>query len=67
MQNGLILPSKVPVSTQLFRIPLLSTVCGILIPPDQFLLIPLQALYNLLLEITLSKYAMFTSGYCDVH
>jgi hypothetical protein len=49
MQNGQILAQKIPISTQLFRIPLLSTVAGILIPPDQFLLIPLQSMYNLLL------------------
>jgi len=67
MQNGVILPSKVPVSTQLFRLPLISSICGILIPPDQFLLIPMEALYNMLLEITLSRYAMFTTGYNDVH
>lgn len=67
MQNGLLLPHKVPVFTQLFRLPLISSICGILIPPDQFLLIPVKALYNLLLEITLSRFAMFTTGYCDVH
>lgn len=33
MQNGHILSQKVPVSNQLFRVPLLSTICGILIPP----------------------------------
>lgn len=67
MQNGQLLPAKVPVSSQLFRLPLISAICGILIPPEQFLLIPIQALYNLLLEVTLSKYAMFTTGYSDVH
>lgn len=67
MQDGNILPQKIPVSSQLFRIPLISSICGILIPPDQFLLIPMEALYNLLLEITLSRFAMFTTGYCDVH
>lgn len=67
MQNGKILPSKVPVSSQMFRLPLISAICGILIPPDQFLLIPMAALYNLLLEVTLSRYAMFSTGYSDVH
>lgn len=67
MQNGMLLNKKVPVSSQLFRLPLISSICGVLIPPDQFLLIPIKALYNLLLEVTLSRYAMFTTGYCDVH
>lgn len=49
MKDGNILPAKVPVNTQLFRIPLISSVCGIAIPIDQFLLIPMEALYNLLL------------------
>jgi len=47
--------------------PLISSICGVLIPPDQFKLIPLRALYNLLLEITLNPYAMFSTGYNDVH
>lgn len=67
MKNGLILPKKVPVTDVMFRVPLISSICGILIPPDQFLLIPMKALYNLLIELTLSRYAMFTSGYSDVH
>jgi hypothetical protein len=67
MKNGQILPMKIPVNTQTFRIPLISSICGILIPADQFILIPIAALYNMLLEITLSRFAMFTTGYCDIH
>lgn len=33
MQNGQLLPAKVPVASQLFRLPLISAICGILIPP----------------------------------
>jgi hypothetical protein len=67
MQNGLLLPQPVPINTKTFRIPLLSAVIGMLIPPDQFQLIPAGALKNFLLQITLNPYAMFTSGYSDVH
>lgn len=49
MQNGVILPQKIPVSQAVFRIPLISSICGVLIPVDQFLLIPMKALYNLLI------------------
>jgi hypothetical protein len=49
MKNGQILKNKMPVPAMNFNMPLISTICGILIPPDQFLLIPMQALYNLLL------------------
>jgi hypothetical protein len=48
MQNGLLLPQKIPLTKKTFRLPFLSAICGALIPPDQFTLIPLQALYNLL-------------------
>ena len=67
MVNGQINPWKIPIPNAELRLPLISTVCGVLIPPDQFLLIPMKALYNTLLEVTLSKYAFFTTGYCDVH
>ena len=40
MQNGIILNHPVPVSTRRFRIPLASSICGVLIPPDQFRLFP---------------------------
>ncbi len=41
MQNGMILKTKVPMKQKTFRIPLISSVLGVLIPPDQFTLIPL--------------------------
>ena len=49
MQNGQILPSKVPVYIKKFKIPLISSVLGLLIDPSQFLLIPMQALNNTLI------------------
>lgn len=49
MQNGIILPQKVPIAKKTYRLPLLSAICGALIPPDQFTLIPMKALYNTLL------------------
>lgn len=44
VQNGNILPQKVPVSTKVFRFPLISSIVGVLINPDQFILIPMKAL-----------------------
>jgi hypothetical protein len=67
MANGLVLPQPVPVGLKTFRIPLISAVLGVLIPPDQFQLIPAGALKNFLLQITLNPYAFFTTGYSDVH
>lgn len=40
-------PLTVPART--FKIPLLSTIVGLLIPADQFVLIPLKTLNNFLL------------------
>jgi len=41
MQNGKILPQRIPLTKKTFRLPLLSAICGVLIPPDQFTLLPL--------------------------
>ena len=46
---GAVLQAPVPVSKKKFKVPLLSGIMGVLIPVDQYLLIPLQALNNLLL------------------
>jgi hypothetical protein len=67
MANGQILKEPVPVSRKKFRIPLLSAILGILIPPDQFQLIPAGTLKNIILQISLNPYAFFTSGYSDIH
>ena len=67
MANGKILPQPVPVMRKKFRIPLISAILGILIPPDQFQLIPAASLKNIILQISLNPYAFFTSGYSDVH
>lgn len=40
MQNGVIIPKKIPVKKLRLQMPLLSSVLGITIPADQFLLIP---------------------------
>jgi hypothetical protein len=66
MQNGVILPTKIPVSQRTFKIPLLSSVIGLNIPQDQFVLLPLKALSDVLIELTIDQYAMFTSGYNDI-
>ena len=39
---------------------------GLLIPEDQFVLIPIRALNEILIELVIDKYAMFTSGYNDM-
>lgn len=44
IQNGNLLPSKVPVLTKNFKIPILSSVVGVLIDPSSFLMIPLKSL-----------------------
>lgn len=67
MKDGVILASPVPLARKVFRMPLLSAVLGILIPPDQFQLIPAASLKNILLQLTLNPYAFFTSGYCDIN
>ena len=46
---GKVLSKPLPIPTRTFKIPLLSSVIGILIPADQFLLIPLRTLYNCLI------------------
>ena len=66
MLNGLILQQKIPISRRTFKIPLLSAVIGLLIPATQFVLLPIKALNDMYLEITIDPYAMFTSGYNDV-
>lgn len=44
-----------------------SAILGLFIPPDQFQLIPAASLKNIILQITLNPYALFTTGYSDVH
>jgi|JI61114C2RNA_FD_contig_31_6681197_length_1247_multi_3_in_0_out_0_1 hypothetical protein len=66
MTNGQILPQKVPIAQRTFKIPLISAVMGLLIPQNQFVLLPLRAINDLLIELTIDNYAMFTSGYNDI-
>jgi hypothetical protein len=47
MLNGLILQSKIPIQRRTFKIPILSAVMGLLIPHDQFVLLPIRALNDL--------------------
>lgn len=67
MANGKLLKEPVPLARKKFRVPLISAILGILVPPDQFQLIPAASLRNLILQITLNPYAFFTSGYSDIH
>lgn len=41
MQNGVILKNRIPLTKKTFRLPFISSICGVLIPPDQFTLLPL--------------------------
>ena len=66
MVNGHILPAKIPILRRTFKLPLISSVMGILIPSNQFVLLPLSSLNGVLLELTIDQYAMFTSGYNDI-
>lgn len=66
MKNGIILPTKIPIAKRTFKIPILSAILGLLIPEDQFVLIPIKALNDILISIVLDKYAMFTTGYNDI-
>jgi len=65
LSYGNILQSKVPVLYRKFLIPFISSVMGILIPPESALLIPMKVLYQTLIELTLSPFAFFTTGYQD--
>ena len=47
--------------------PLISAILGVLVPPDQFQLIPAASVRDIILQITLNPYAFFTTGYCDIH
>lgn len=44
-------------------IPLLSSLFGVLLPPDLFKYIPLEAFGDLAFEFKLNPYAFYTSGY----
>jgi hypothetical protein len=43
MKNGMFQQQKTPVDRRTFKIPLLSAVMGVLIPKNQFILLPLRA------------------------
>lgn len=49
INNGYILSTKIPITQRKFKIPLISSILGVLIDPSQFKLIPLQSVSTLLL------------------
>jgi len=49
MKNGSILPQKIPISIRTFKIPLMSAILGTLIPQNQFVLLPLKCLNDILI------------------
>jgi len=46
-----------------FSIPLLSSIFGVLLPPDLYKFIPLAIFEDLVIELQCSPYAVFSSGY----
>lgn len=66
MRNGIILPQKIPIRTRTFKFPLISAILGLLIPKGQFVLLPLEALNDTIIEFTLDESAFFTSGFNDI-
>ena len=46
-----------------FSIPLLSSIFGVLLPPDLYKFIPLAIFEDLVIELQCSQYALFSSGY----
>jgi hypothetical protein len=46
---GKVLNKPLPIPSKTFKMPLLSGIIGVLIPADQFMLIPLSCLYNILI------------------
>lgn len=46
-----------------FSIPLLSAIFGVLLPSELFKLIPLNIMEDLVIELRLNNYALFSSGY----
>lgn len=66
IKNGKILATKIPITRRIFKVPIISAIIGLLIPEDQFVLLPIRGLNDTQIGIILDKYAMFTSGYNDI-
>lgn len=49
MMNGKIMKQKTPISKRTFKIPIISAILGLLIPEDQFVLLPIKALNDVLM------------------
>lgn len=69
VQFGYGLPSAypIPLTQKKFQFSLISSIMGTLIHADNYRLIPLRCLYDTMIELTLNPYAMFSTGYSDVH
>ena len=65
MSYGKVMSAPIPVTKRVFKTPLLSSIIGTLIPADQFFLIPCESLQNMIIELTLNPYAMYTTGRMD--
>lgn len=58
------IPSPVrQVTKQQFSIPILSGLLGVLMPRESYKYVPMGALEDVIIEIKLNKYALFSSGY----
>lgn len=58
-------PRVVPVLKKQFSIPILSGLLGVLMPRESYKYLPMAAFEDLVIEIRLNKYALFSSGYSD--
>lgn len=46
-----------------FTVPLLSAIFGVLLPPELYKLIPMNIMEELVIELRVNPYALFSSGF----
>ena len=57
------IPYEQPITQASFSIPLMSSILGIMMPRESYKYIPIYLLPDLMLELRINPYAVFTSGY----
>lgn len=50
-----------------FSVPLLSGIFGVLLPPDLYKLIPMLIMEDLVIELRVNQYALFSSGFKSLY
>lgn len=58
---------RIPRNSGSFSVPILSGFLGVLMPSTSYRLIPMAAFPNITIEMQLSPWAVFTSGYCNTN